>query len=71
MEPQHEQVLKSLLQKSPQEFTKWVGTLPDEELAYVEFLLEKAEVALDDLLFEEYGLAEAQKVLDKISMYNK
>lgn len=66
MEPQHEQSLKSILKKSEKEFAKWVDTLSDEELTYLEFLLEKADGALDEILLEQYGLAGAEVVIKKI-----
>lgn len=66
MEPQHERTLKDILSKSEEEFTKWVGGLSDKEIDYVSWLLEEAHDTLDEILLEQYGLVEAQRVLDKI-----
>jgi hypothetical protein len=66
MEPQHEQPLKDILSKSPHDFTRWVDSLSDKEIDYVVWLLDKAEDALDDLLFEQFGLVEAQYVIESI-----
>ena len=66
MEPQHEQTLKNILQKNKGEFSKWVDSLSDEELVYVEWLLEKADGILDEMLLEKTGLVEANNVLKNI-----
>ena len=62
----HEKNLKSILRKSQEEFARWVEHLTDEELAYIEWLLEKAETTLDDILMEQSGLEEAQKIIEKV-----
>ena len=66
MEPQHEQSLKAILKKQEKEFVEWLGTLSDEEIGYVEWLLEKADDVLDELLLDQYGLVEANKILKEI-----
>jgi len=43
-----------------------VDSLSDKEIDYVVWLLDKAEDALDDLLFEQFGLVEAQYVIESI-----
>lgn len=63
----HEKNLKSILRKSQEEFSKWVEHLTDEELAYVEWLLEKAEFTLDEILLEQSGLEDARKALEKFT----
>lgn len=69
MGPQHEQALKSILRKSEKEFRQWVGNLSEEELTYVEWLLDKADTVVDELLLDQHGLVEAnvaiQKIIDK------
>ena len=62
----HEKNLKTILRKDQQEFANWVEHLTDEELAYVEWLLEKAEDTLDTILMEQSGLEDAQKIIDKV-----
>ena len=66
MEPQHEQSLKHILQKNKAEFTRWVESLSEEELSYVEWLLQKADDTLDGLLLEKYDLVEANNVIKNI-----
>lgn len=62
----HEKNLKSILRKNQEEFSRWVEHLTDEELAYVEWLLEKAENTLDDILMEQSGLEDAKKIIEKV-----
>lgn len=62
----HEKNLKSILRKNQEEFSRWVEHLTDEELAYVEWLLEKAENTLDDILIEQSGLQDAKKIIEKV-----
>ena len=66
MEPQHEQSLKLILQKNKPEFTRWLESLSEEELSYVEWLLQKADDTLDELLLEKYDLVEANNVIKNI-----
>lgn len=62
----HEKNLKSILRKSQDEFENWVEHLTDKELAYVEWLLEKAEKTLDDILMDQSGLEDAKAIIEKI-----
>jgi hypothetical protein len=66
MGPQHQRSLEHILKKTQAEFEHWVAGLSDKEIAYVEWLLEKADEALDELIFEEYGLTEAAQVITRI-----
>lgn len=66
MEPQHQQTLKNILSKGEKDFTKWVGGLSDKEIDYVYWLLEKANDTLDEILLDQYGLVEANQVIDRI-----
>lgn len=63
----HEKNLKSILRKSQEEFENWVEHLTDEELAYVEWLLGKAEHTLDEILLEQSGLQDAKKIIEKFT----
>lgn len=62
---EHEKNLKQILWAKPEEFSKWVASLTDEELIYVEWLLEKAETSLDQILIEQSGLFDARVLLEK------
>lgn len=66
MEHHHEKNLKAILRKSTEDFKKWVESLSDEELTYVEWLLEKSEDTLDEMLISKSQLIEANKVIQKI-----
>lgn len=71
MEQQHEKNLKAILRKSTEDFKKWVGSLTDEELTYVEWLLQRSEETLDDILIEQSQLKEANEVLEKFVKSDK
>lgn len=63
----HEKNLKSILRKSQEEFKNWVEHLTDEELTYVEWLLDKAEHTLDEILLDQSGLQDAKKIIEKFT----
>ena len=62
----HEKNLKSILHTKTEEFEKWLVSRTDEELSYVEWLLEKAETSLDQILIEQSGLFDARTLLEKV-----
>jgi hypothetical protein len=66
MEPQHQQTLEYILKQTPKEFEEWLACLTSEEMTYVEWLCEKAEEALDELILEKSGLTEATREITKI-----
>jgi G3E family GTPase len=43
-----------------------VVTLSDEELTYVEWLLDKADSTIDEILIEQSGLIEAKTTINQI-----
>lgn len=61
----HEKILKSILRKSPKEFREWVVSISDEELTYIEWLLDKAESMVDEILIEQSDLIEAKRIIDR------
>lgn len=63
----HEKNLKAILRKDQEEFAKWVECRADEELDYVEWLLEKTEDTLDVILIEQYGLDDARNILERFT----
>lgn len=71
MEQQHEKNLKAILRKSTEDFKKWVESLTDEELTYVEWLLEKSEETLDEILIEQSQLKEANEIIERLMKANK
>ena len=62
----HEKNLKSILLKNQEEFSVWVEHLTDKELAYVEWLLEKAEKTLDDILMDQSNMEDANKIIENM-----
>lgn len=66
MEQEHEKNLKAILKKSQVDFQKWVESLSEEELTYVEWLLEKTDETLDEMLMKQSNLKEANDVIDRI-----
>lgn len=71
MEQAHEKNLKVILRKSSEDFKKWVGSLSDEELTYVEWLLEKSEDVVDEVLLKQSNLIEANEVISYIMSKDK
>lgn len=45
---------------------RWLADLPDEEIVYVEWLIEEVESALDEIILQHSGLIEATELLDEI-----
>lgn len=48
------------------ELAGWLANLPDEEIFYVEWLIEEVETALDDMVLENSGLLDAAEVIAEI-----
>lgn len=65
----HEKTLKSILRKTPAEFEKWLESLSDEELTYIEWLLDKVDLMVDDILLEQSAMRDAKAVIEKISHF--
>jgi hypothetical protein len=54
-----------------EELAHWLANLPDNEIEYVEWLVEEVETALDKMLLEQSGLEAAQKILQKFMKSNE
>lgn len=54
-----------------EELASWLANLPDNEIEYVEWLIEEVETALDDILLDQTGLEDAQRVLQKFTKSNE
>jgi hypothetical protein len=54
-----------------EELAHWLARLPDDEIEYVEWLIEEVESALDNIVLEQSGLEDAQKVLEKFTKKNE
>ena len=66
MEQEHEKNLRVILRKTDKDFKEWVESLTEEELTYVEWLLEKTDETLDEMLIKQSNLKEAISVIKKI-----
>ena len=63
---QHQKNLKVILSMEQIALARWLADLPDEEIVYVEWLIEEVESALDEIVLQHSGLIEATEVLDEI-----
>lgn len=63
---QHQKNLKVILSMEQMELAGWLANLPDEEIFYVEWLIEEVETALDDMVLENSGLLDAAEVIAEI-----
>ena len=48
------------------EFDRWVATLSEEKLTYVEWLMQQALDTLDEAILEQSDMAEAKKVIEGV-----
>lgn len=62
----HQKNLKVILSMDQDELAVWLARLPDNEIKYVEWLLDEVETALDDIILMNTGLVEANEVIDEI-----
>ena len=49
------------------ELAHWLANLPDNEIEYIEWLVEEVEYALDRIILDHNGLQEAQEVIKKFT----
>ncbi len=63
---QHQKNLKVILSKPQRELAEWLADLPDDEIVYIDWLLEEAETALDEILLDHVGLEEANAIIKEI-----
>lgn len=63
MEIRHQKNLKFVLSMEDEEFEHWVGSLPDDALEYLEWLVDEVEYIVDDILLEATGYEEAHEVI--------
>jgi hypothetical protein len=63
---QHQKNLKVILSKPQRELAEWLADLPDEEIGYIDWLLDEAETALDEILLDHVGLEEANAIIKEI-----
>lgn len=68
MRTQHQKNLKVILSMEQAELAHWLANLPDEEIEYVEWLVEEVEFALDRIILEHSGLEEAREIINKFTV---
>ena len=68
MEKQHQKNLKVILSMDQDELASWLANLPDDEIEYVEWLVEEVESSLDEMMLEHVGLEEANDVIQKFTL---
>lgn len=66
MEASHKQNLRAIFSMDQGEFDKWVATLSEEKLTYVEWLMQQALDTLDEALLNQSDMAEAKRVIDSV-----
>ena len=54
-----------------QELAHWLANLPDDEIDYVEWLLEEVDVALENMVLEQVGFDAAKEVIKKYTISGK
>jgi hypothetical protein len=54
-----------------QELAHWLAQLPDDEIEYVEWLLEEVDIALENIIIDQHGLNEAKEIIKKFTTSGK
>lgn len=68
MRNQHQKNLKIILSLEQQEFAHWLAHLPDDEIDYVEWLLEEVDIALENMVIEQVGFDQAKEIISKYTI---
>jgi hypothetical protein len=50
------------------ELAHWLANLPDDEIEYVEWLVEEVDIALENMVMEQTGLTDARDVIKKYTL---
>lgn len=51
-----------------QELAHWLANLPDDEIEYVEWLLEEVDIALENMLLEQTNFTDAKEIIKKYTI---
>lgn len=65
---QHQKNLKIILSMEQQELAHWLANLPDDEIEYVEWLVEEVDIALENMIIEQQGLTDAKDIIKKYTL---
>ena len=68
---QHQKNLKIILSMEQQELAHWLANLPDDEIEYVEWLVEEVDIALENMIIEQSGLDTARDIIKKYTLHGK
>lgn len=68
---QHQKNLKVILSMEQDQLAQWLVNLPDDEIEYVEWLIDEVEYALDGMILEQTGLEDAKNVIKKYTLPEK
>ena len=68
---QHQKNLKVILSMEQEQLAQWLVNLPDDEIEYVEWLIDEVEYALDGMILEQTGLEDAKEVIRKFTLSDK
>ena len=69
MRNQHQKNLKIILSMEQVELAHWLANLPDDEIEYVEWLVEEVDIALENMVLQQQGLSTAQEVIKKYTLH--
>jgi hypothetical protein len=53
------------------QLAQWLVNLPDDEIEYVEWLIDEVEYALDGMILEQTGLEDAKEIIKKYTLPEK
>ena len=68
---QHQKNLKIILSMDHEELINWLANLPDDEIEYVEWLVEEVDIALENMIIEQSGLDNAKDIIKKYTLHGK
>lgn len=68
MRTRHQKNLKVILSMEQKELANWLANLPEDEIEYVEWLVEEVEIALDNMIIDQHGLDEAEELLKRFTL---
>ena len=71
MRNQHQKNLKIILSMEQQELAGWLANLPDDEIEYVEWLVEEVDIALENIIIEQEGFDNAKEITKKFTLSGK
>ena len=71
MRKQHQKNLKIILSMEQQELAGWLANLPDDEIEYVEWLVEEVDIALENIIIEQEGFDNAKEIIKKFTLNGK